>query len=99
MSITKTLVIVDNFSTGDTNEYPDIESAIDMGLDSFEFSIEGITIKRVKLTDTELIKNLVQCVDELLPGFGNTTANIGLINDTLIEARKYLKEEVDHERI
>ena len=43
------------------------------------------------MNERELIENLVQCVDELLPGIGIIAGiDIGNLNTTLIEARQYL---------
>lgn len=42
------------------------------------------------MTD-KLIEDLVKCVDQLMPGVGHTCADVGLLNETLIVARRHLR--------
>lgn len=47
--------------------------------------IELIHEQNIKLR--EQLANACECIDQLLPGFEYTTANLALINDTLIASK------------
>ena len=55
------------------------------------FSKQRLTIYRL----TETCHDLLKVVDQLMPGIGHVVADIGFINDTLIDARAMLKELED----
>lgn len=58
------------------------------------FDLASIVLDRSSLLNMAddaipLINDLVTCVEQLMPGAGQTTVDIGLLNDTLIKATKY----------
>lgn len=45
------------------------------------------------MNEEQIIENLVKIVDDVLPQASKIVIDIGLVNDTLINARKFLLEK------
>lgn len=48
---------------------------------------------RANAEDKELVKNLLKCIDDLMPGIGHVVMDIGFLNETLMAAEARLREE------
>ena len=45
----------------------------------------------------ELVENLVTCIEQLMPGAGHCVVDVGLLNDTLMEANALIRSQNDDE--